>query len=225
MTYDAATGQVVLFGGAENASFFHDTWTWDGTDWTKQHPIHSPTPREYAGMTYDAAAGQVVLFGGSTAIGEFVADTWTWDGTEWSQQQPTHSPSARDEAGMSYDGHGQVVLFGGHGPDLNGGDTWTWDGLDWTQHLGGSISLSPPSGPPGASGHVVGWGFAPSEHVKLYFLDSVHGRTVLATVKTDNGGAFMTDVFIPNDATPGDQHLRASGGTSGQVAKVRFYVT
>jgi hypothetical protein len=34
MTYDAARGEVALFGGADNSSGFHgDTWTWDGTHW------------------------------------------------------------------------------------------------------------------------------------------------------------------------------------------------
>jgi hypothetical protein len=40
MTYDAATGQVVLFGGLFQRTdlyMYHgDTWTWDGTDWIRQ---------------------------------------------------------------------------------------------------------------------------------------------------------------------------------------------
>ena len=34
MAYDAARGQVVLFGGQDAFSFFGDTWTWDGAAWT-----------------------------------------------------------------------------------------------------------------------------------------------------------------------------------------------
>ena len=43
---------------------FNDTWTWDGTTWTKQHPATSPPPGWSASMAYDAATGNVVLFGG-----------------------------------------------------------------------------------------------------------------------------------------------------------------
>jgi hypothetical protein len=41
-----------------------DTWTWDGSTWTQQHPVPSPSARTDASMAYDAATGTVVLFGG-----------------------------------------------------------------------------------------------------------------------------------------------------------------
>jgi hypothetical protein len=80
MAYDRATGTVVLFGGADH---FHralgDTWTWDGSTWTKQHPATSPDPRDGASMAYHAATGTVVLFGGVYSDGTGVYDdTWTW---------------------------------------------------------------------------------------------------------------------------------------------------
>src|ERR1700689_3111267 len=34
IAYDAAHGEVVLFGGNSQAAL-SDTWTWDGTTWTK----------------------------------------------------------------------------------------------------------------------------------------------------------------------------------------------
>jgi hypothetical protein len=40
MAYDAADGQVVLFGGMDSRHFYGDTWTWDGAGWTK-HPAES----------------------------------------------------------------------------------------------------------------------------------------------------------------------------------------
>ena len=44
MAFDAAHGQVVLFGGrpAADDGDFADTWTWDGNDWTEQHPPTIP---------------------------------------------------------------------------------------------------------------------------------------------------------------------------------------
>jgi hypothetical protein len=82
---------VVLFGGRR----FGDTWTWDGTDWTKRTPAHSPYQRLDMGMAYDAH-GEVVLFGGACA--KPCADTWTWDGTDWTQH-PAGTISVSQKSG------------------------------------------------------------------------------------------------------------------------------
>jgi hypothetical protein len=116
MAYDAATGNVVLFGGGTSCcNTFGDTWTWDGSTWTKQAPASSPSARYGAAMAYDAATGNVVLFGGHDKNG-LLSDTWTWDGSTWTQQFPATHPSARGEAATVYDAAtGNVVLFGGGG--------------------------------------------------------------------------------------------------------------
>ena len=67
MAYDAARGQVALFGGCCGDAGLGDTWTWDGRRWTQRVPAHSPPPRAGLGMAYDAARGEVVLFGGCCA--------------------------------------------------------------------------------------------------------------------------------------------------------------
>jgi hypothetical protein len=145
MAYDAATGTVVLFGGNAgpgNATPLADTWTWDGTTWTRQHPAVHPSARYYAAMAYDDATSTAVLFGGSngttSSLGD-LKDTWTWDGTTWTQQAPAVHPATRAHAAMAYDAAtGTAVLFGG---DISN-DTWTWDGTTWTkQHP----ATSPPS--------------------------------------------------------------------------------
>jgi hypothetical protein len=40
-----------------------DTWTWNGSAWTKQSPATSPSVRVDPAMAYDTASGDV-LFGG-----------------------------------------------------------------------------------------------------------------------------------------------------------------
>ena len=75
MAYDAATGNVVLFGGLGKRSVLDGTWTWDGSTWTKQAPDQPASPGG-ASMAYDAATGNVVLFGGRG--GGVLGDTWTW---------------------------------------------------------------------------------------------------------------------------------------------------
>jgi hypothetical protein len=157
IAYDAAHGQVVLFGGY-NSGLLGDTWVWDGTNWTQKSPSTSPPSRFGHAMAYDSAHAQVVLFGGFDSS-NYLGDTWVWDGTNWAQKSPSTSPPARWFHAMTYDAaHGQVVLFGG----TNGGalgDTWVWDGTNWTQK-------SPSTSPPARNGHAMAY-------------DSVHAQTVL----------------------------------------------
>jgi hypothetical protein len=77
MAYDAATGKVVLFGGWTPSGALGDTWTWDGSTWTRQASAVSPPARRSAAMADDAATGNVVLFGGSDCCGQ-LDSTWTW---------------------------------------------------------------------------------------------------------------------------------------------------
>ena len=64
MAYDAARGQVVLFGGSGGGSLSNETWVWDGTDWVKKLPSMAPSARAYSAMAYDLVRERMVLFGG-----------------------------------------------------------------------------------------------------------------------------------------------------------------
>ena len=137
MAYDAAHGQVVLFGGAirsgSTTSLLSDTWIWDGFNWTQKAPQNSPSPRSGHAIAYDSIHGQVVLFGGSDG-NKALSDTWVWDGSNWMQKSPQNSPSARVLFAMANDAaFRQVLLFGGYDFNKILSDTWVWDGSTWTQ--------------------------------------------------------------------------------------------
>ena len=161
MAYDSAHDQVVLFGGADNANTFNDTWVWDGANWTQQFPQTSPPARVFHAMAYDSEHDQVVLFGGSDVSFNLLSDTWAWDGANWSQKTPQTSPSPRESFAMAYDSaHGQVVLFGGGDANFNVlGETWVWDGSNWTKD-------SPRTSPPLRQSFAMAY-------------DSAHGQVVL----------------------------------------------
>jgi len=154
MTYDGATGNVVLFGGNDAAGSLGDTWTWNGTTktWTQLNPANSPSPR-LAPTAYDEATQSLLLFGDSTVD---LNDTWTWNGTNWIKLAPAVSPTPRAQANMAYDPSiRMVVLFGGYAGtwenSLN--DTWMWNGTNWKQ-------VTPATPPPnrynfGMSYHVA----------------------------------------------------------------------
>lgn len=133
MAFDAARGQMVLFGGYPRTSQTLDgTWVWQGTDWILLNPSNKPPAVVYAMMTYDAARQEVVLFGGQTSSSTTNA-TWVWNGTNWTMRNPANKPTSVILAAMTYDAaRGEVVLFGGAGNALSN-DTWTWNGTNWTQ--------------------------------------------------------------------------------------------
>jgi hypothetical protein len=127
---------------------------------------------------------------------------------------------------MAYDAAiDRVVLFGGFGHHQIFGDTWTWDGASWAQMPAGSFTMSPGSGHPRTMVKVKGWSFAAHEQVKVFFIDSISGKTLLAKTSTGSAGAFSVVVKIPRGSTPGTQHIKVTGTSSGQSVKAKFTVT
>lgn len=140
LTYDAARGVVVLFGGRRlNGGVTSELWEWNGASWAKRTPTDpegdgSASAREKIALAYDTARGRTVLFGGP------IADTWEWNGTSWDSITPTDpqgdgNPSARVNHAMVYDpGRGKVLMFGGASTDASAtpnNELWGWDGTSW----------------------------------------------------------------------------------------------
>ncbi len=142
MTYDAADGVVLLFGGwagKATSTCYTDTWEFTSSGWTELFPTTSPGCG-YAGMVYDSALGHVILLAAAsgTSGAEDVNNTWEFTGTDWQRLTPTASFSPpRSEGAVVFDPiASQIVLFGGYSctPSCtNLGDTWTFDGTTWTQ--------------------------------------------------------------------------------------------
>jgi hypothetical protein len=148
MVYDAATGQLLLFGGSSftGSPYYRDTWVWTGRTWRRLHPATSPPARHNADMIYDAATHNVVLFGGYD--GQYLGDTWTWNGTTWTQQNTPTGPAPRDTGSFVYDAAtGTGIVYGGFNGVTSFTDTWSWNGSSWTQ-------LSPATSPDEAT---FGW--------------------------------------------------------------------
>ena len=210
MAYDAAGGNVVLFGGSNDGPSNNDTWVWDGRNWTQKSPANRPAPRSFAAMAYDAARGQVVLFGGLQT--NFSNDTWAWDGTNWIQKSPANRPAPRFFHAMAYDAaRAQVVLFGGLvGDNTRANDTWIWDGTNW-------IQKSPANSP------------TPREGAKMVY-DSARGQVVLfgGSSNAGNGdnsnnetwvwdGTDWTQKSPVNNPTPRHAHAMAYDAARARV--------
>jgi hypothetical protein len=138
MTYDAARGRAVVFGGITGFSVaLGDTWEWDGATWQARSPVHAPAARVGHAMAYDAARQRTVVFGGGLSGNPtYFDDTWEWDGVDWQLRQPAVAPPGSDAAVMAYDAARQrTVLFLPItvNTTLVGAQTWEWDGATWAQ--------------------------------------------------------------------------------------------
>jgi hypothetical protein len=174
MAYDAATHQLVLFGGDYGDD--NSTWTWNGATWKQVDDatdpgcttscVASPPPKNTFAMAYDPVSKTVVVFGSDEDN-----DTWAWNGTTWSQVADHSDPgctsscvaSPPDLVGtqMAYDAAtNQMVLFGGATDYVSGtpddNETWilsysgghySWAQVDDHGHPGCLANC--PSSPPG----------------------------------------------------------------------------
>lgn len=139
MSFDGAN--VMLYGGqgtTSSAGVFQDTWTWNGTTWTKQNPATVPFGRFGAESTFLAGTG-VVMFGGAIANGQLLNETWVWNGTTWSQVTVANGtgPGARVGHAMASGTvvKNQVILFGGRGNKYQSNSTWSFATGAWTELL------------------------------------------------------------------------------------------
>ena len=135
--YDAATRQLVVFGGWNGAGFLRATWVWSGTSWRKAS-VSGPSAQANVSLAYDAATHQLVAFGGDSYSGgvyDFSSETWLWNGQSWTEAATT-GPPARCCASMAYDeATHQLLLQDGYlSSDSDADDTWIWTGTTW-KHL------------------------------------------------------------------------------------------
>jgi hypothetical protein len=142
--YDAATRQVIMFGG--NVAYtcpgstvsgeVGDTWAWNGSIWTQLHPDTAPSAREQMCAAYDEQTSQFIAFGGSGISNDGVSDfneTWSWTGATWAQLQPASTPPT-GSCSMTYDAARGVIMMS-VASQITDGTTqvWTWNGTTWSR--------------------------------------------------------------------------------------------
>lgn len=173
VAYDPLTQETVMFSGLPPwGGSLADTWTWDGSAWTLQHPGVSPHSRFGAVMAFDPALGGVVLIGGSpngptdAAVDADMRSMWLWRAGTWQVVTTAHTPVPQNyffgwNAFMAFDGtSNELVLTSVTSMPHVGAcsaDTWTFDGHDWRQRspaeaLPATVRVLVADGP---SGHVL----------------------------------------------------------------------
>jgi hypothetical protein len=79
---DEKRHEAVLF-----TAFTNETWTFDGSMWTRHVAAHGPAPLlAHVALGYDSSTGMVLLFGGKTDSSpgtRYLNELWAWDGSDW----------------------------------------------------------------------------------------------------------------------------------------------
>ncbi len=142
MVYDAQRARVLLYGGgtgasnqAASATFGAETWSWDGTGWTRLFTNTGPAERVEMALGYDSDRQRLVLHGGrGVATGVSMGDTWELNGLTWTMVadgQTGVSPRVTEASAYDSQQH-RFTTFGGVLQTTNYKDTWGWDGASWS---------------------------------------------------------------------------------------------
>ena len=161
MTYDAADGYPLLFGGygpqcLAGSFMCQDTWFWNATgygavgNWTQVKTGGAvcgtqaegkcglgaaPGERIQIQLGFDVADNEVVLFGGSNSSVGTLGDTWVYFAGNWTKLSPLTSAYGRWGGGLVYDvSDGYLLLWGG-GPiyDTPVDGVWQFAAGNWTE--------------------------------------------------------------------------------------------
>src|ERR671922_2676 len=138
--YLPSAGKVVLFGGVSGSTYSNETWTWNGSAWTKLAPATSPAatpgPLERFTFAYDAKLKVPLLQGGRDSANTYLSDFWAWDGTSWElggsflTASWTNVPGEVDGALAQTPTNGQLVYIGGQAPTVRINDDFRIDFAD-----------------------------------------------------------------------------------------------
>ena len=162
MTYDAAEGYVVLFGGdvapaynGSNASWWdctNATWTYRDGTWTN---LSIPGLPASAGcttlMAYDPEISAVIAVLSPNYAGYYGGDnafqTWEFAGDSWSRLNISTPDLIMGLTTMAYDAASQSVILFGSSSSLWANDSmWAFTGSSWQEVLTTPSQFSPGEG-------------------------------------------------------------------------------
>jgi Galactose oxidase, central domain len=141
LVWDNVDARAMLFGGeAWDGTALSDLWAWNGQNWIDLTPADSastwPFKRKGHGAVFDSRRGVMQVFGGlvddmaSPDPYTYAHDLWQWDSRTrtFVDLAPTMPPSlpatvwplGTYQAAVAFDAsHGQLVIFGGEGLEVN----------------------------------------------------------------------------------------------------------
>jgi len=137
--YDSVRDRLVIYGGTQTSADgktltpLHDTWEFDGTDWTKIGGDGPAVTKPI--LAYDAARNQIIMLAldpnAATLMYAYDASSGAWN-----QVKPTTLPGCVNEGQMVYQPSSQTVVYTGGVCATTEGEgadtTYEWDGTNWS---------------------------------------------------------------------------------------------
>ncbi len=149
ITYDPATGSVILLDGSTGSGNpnANGTWAFSGGLWAQVPATTLPPPLRSPGMFYDPLTSSILLYGGVGDGSNILDGTWSYADGNWTLLTPATSPPAVFDETAFFDGAGQrAILYGGYTllpPAYSPvGGTWSFSNGNWT-NISSSIVGSP----------------------------------------------------------------------------------
>jgi hypothetical protein len=217
MAYDAARGEIMLFGGYSYGTYFHETWTWDGANWEQETPSTAPSGRIDAAIAYDPVHSRIVLFGGG-ADGPALTDTWAWNSHVWTQLHPNASPPPHQGAVMIYDAvRRSLVMAASVTGEPSTMVPWMFNGVTWGPLQPATSAIPPPRYGPFMGGQgrqiVLFGGLGASDQ---WLWDGSRWRSVVPSHSPPSrGGGMQTATPMAYDACRHELLLFSGQGPSG----------
>ena len=209
--YDAATNQMIIFGGGVFGVDTNDVWTLSlgaSPQWTLVSPAGTlPPPRVGQKTVYDSTNSRMIVFGGGLGnTSPCGNDVWVLSNANslggtptWTQLSPSGSfPAGRFESSAIYDAASNTMtIFGGN--DCFSGfynDVWL---LSNANGLGGSpawTQLAPAGTPPDPSGYHSAVYDPGSNRMVVFGVASAGSRSNEAWVLTNANGLGGTPTWM-----------------------------
>ena len=134
VAFDGETNSVILVGGVCNDSGSDDeTFSWDGTKWTKLD-IKTVPDRAFGGaIAYDPIRETLYQYGGTIAFESSRLKTVAFHDGDWATVLDTFSPGPRSlPVVFTVPELTPVFLYGGIDETLTHDDFWSWSAGQWT---------------------------------------------------------------------------------------------
>lgn len=122
MAFDNARGETILVVKRAFNSTELETWSFDGTTWTRKLPATMLPARNGITLSYDETLQKIVML---LWVNFSTTETWTWDGADWTLVATDTDSSFSSHGQMVYDGRTDSTVY------LSDFGNYTFNGADW----------------------------------------------------------------------------------------------
>jgi hypothetical protein len=126
LIYDCVNNKTLLLI-TDKATNLRETWSWNGSSWTKLSVTSAPYPQQHASWACDSSNNRVVIWDRGMNV---------WNGTSWSNPATTGYPNIHNQRIAYSPIDNKIYAHGGY--EISGGvvfsdDLWVLNGTVWSK--------------------------------------------------------------------------------------------